>query len=645
MTQVAGTGQTGVSQRVRFARTLQWTIIHLATLAVYAIPLFLVPNTSTINNREESVLDELHVMSSDNHDVNGASTLLTIFTNDYWGRPLTYTASHKSWRPLTVLSFRYLRSISGLPFSDLYMHRLVNVLTHSAASEMIGILAVRFWMPGVVAADRLPELDRLRTIAKICFALHPTHVEVVANAANRSHIMAVLLTVYASDPATYFLFFVVAVVLALLTSETSLFQVVSIAVTLSAISYRQRYHAPQSLPPRGGLVYQVLSTLWQPALLIRLAFLVGIAFLYYAGRLHYDTLSIPEGLIRPAENPFFPLTGWTRVYSYILVMAIHFGKLWDMDGLGFSHEYGHACVLPVQEDWRDPRLWPAAGIAMAHLLTALYFLYRQRRQRTVSAGLIFLAVYLAWTLTLFPVSGFVKVGTFISDRIVVPSTVPIAMLQAYAIASWIQLDTTDTRKYKSTGASNPHRNGWSYKYLLLIMVACLASKRIYTRSREWMSSFSLLESSLRTCPRFAKAHNEMSKIYSGLDPAKYNLTQARWHIEQAENIDPDFCDVHQQFALLAVKEDNFADLEKRLVLSLQCQFTMGGALPIWQQYWEINLNPLTHQPDAVAANKKRYESYIVELNAVMEREKAREAAKEQSKKQVKSPLAGLWSSG
>ncbi|CAH2063833.1 unnamed protein product, partial [Iphiclides podalirius] len=41
-----------------------------------------------------------------NPDVTGASTLKQLLTNDFWGTPMADINSHKSYRPLTTLSFR-----------------------------------------------------------------------------------------------------------------------------------------------------------------------------------------------------------------------------------------------------------------------------------------------------------------------------------------------------------------------------------------------------------------------------------------------------------------------------------------------------------------------------------------------------------
>ena len=44
-----------------------------------------------------------------NPDVNGKQVdVMELFSNDFWGEPMSSVTSHKSYRPLTILIFRYL---------------------------------------------------------------------------------------------------------------------------------------------------------------------------------------------------------------------------------------------------------------------------------------------------------------------------------------------------------------------------------------------------------------------------------------------------------------------------------------------------------------------------------------------------------
>jgi hypothetical protein len=145
----------------------------------------------------------------------------------------------------------------------------------------------------------------------------------------------------------------------------------------------------------------------------------------------------------------------------------------------------------------------------------------------------------------------------------------------------------------------------------------------------------LLESCLQTCPRYAKAHLEYSKIYSGLYSDLLNLTKSKWHLKQAEEIDPDYCDVHHQFAHVAAQEDDIFEFEERLTKSLLCPFTMTGGLPLWESYWPMALDPNRQGPMVAAAAQKRYNTFATIINTAIQ-----EADKQAQKKKSTSPLVG-----
>lgn len=78
----------------------------------------------------------------------------------------------------------------------------------------------------------------LRALSKLIFALHPTHVEAVANAANRPHVLAVLSSVLVVDYRTHIIMVVLGMACGLLSCETAIFQVPAILVTMTVIKYR-----------------------------------------------------------------------------------------------------------------------------------------------------------------------------------------------------------------------------------------------------------------------------------------------------------------------------------------------------------------------------------------------------------------------
>jgi hypothetical protein len=345
-------------------------------------------------------------------------------------------------------------------------------------------------------------------------------------------------------------------------------------------------------------------------------------------RYRLDWLSIPDGLIRPAENPFFHLSGGQRrIVSYAYILALHILKSCDLDIIGFSHEYGHACIVPL-ESIHDTRFLYFVAVFVLILTMGLYLvmttiLHRQQqpqqqpRRTILSTGCILYLVHLSWMLTLFPISGIVKVGTFVADRIVVPSTISYTIIVAYVLTFWL-----DCKCYVSTFHVTRR-----FKWILLVgLIVPLSWRRIHVRTLQWMDSLPLLQSSLQTCPNSAKSHLEISKIYSGMYPQLYNLDVAHNHLKRVQEIDADYCDVHQQLAHVAIQrkpalQRHVLEFEEELLKALLCPYTMGGAMNLWKRYWDQTLNNMqpsssssSHATTDAAAVQARYNGYVHTIN-------------------------------
>ena len=102
----------------------------------------------------------------DNVDLRPNVTIINLLRNDFWGTPMSDKNSHKSYRPLTVATFRLNYMLHEL--QPLGYH-LVNVLLHSAVCYLYVLLC------GVVFGEVWPAL-----IAGLLFAVHPLHTEAVS---------------------------------------------------------------------------------------------------------------------------------------------------------------------------------------------------------------------------------------------------------------------------------------------------------------------------------------------------------------------------------------------------------------------------------------------------------------------------------
>ncbi|KAK7108448.1 protein O-mannosyl-transferase TMTC2-like [Littorina saxatilis] len=111
-----------------------------------------------------------------NHDLLPDTPLLNLFYDDFWGTPLTHSGSHKSYRPLCVLTFRLNYYLGAL---EPWGYHLGNVLCHAATAALFTHLARR------LLVRTFPTL-----VAGLLFAVHPIHTEAVAGIVGRADVLA-----------------------------------------------------------------------------------------------------------------------------------------------------------------------------------------------------------------------------------------------------------------------------------------------------------------------------------------------------------------------------------------------------------------------------------------------------------------------
>ena len=97
-----------------------------------------------------------------NQDLLPTTPWFKLLQNDFWGTPLSHSGSHKSYRPLCILSFRMNYMVGGL---NPVGYHLLNVILHGFVSCLF-----------VQLSSRLFERDNeLALFGGLFFALHPIH--------------------------------------------------------------------------------------------------------------------------------------------------------------------------------------------------------------------------------------------------------------------------------------------------------------------------------------------------------------------------------------------------------------------------------------------------------------------------------------
>uniref|UniRef100_A0A8C6J7Y9 dolichyl-phosphate-mannose--protein mannosyltransferase n=2 Tax=Melopsittacus undulatus TaxID=13146 RepID=A0A8C6J7Y9_MELUD len=129
--------------------------------------------------RGEFVHDDVWAIVN-NPDVRAATPVAAAFANDFWGKRMAENTSHKSYRPLCVLTFKLNILLAGMnPF---YFHA-VNVILHCLVTLVL-----------MYTCDKAVFKDcRLAFVTALFFAVHPIHTEAVTGIVGRADVLACLL--------------------------------------------------------------------------------------------------------------------------------------------------------------------------------------------------------------------------------------------------------------------------------------------------------------------------------------------------------------------------------------------------------------------------------------------------------------------
>ncbi|XP_066257077.1 protein O-mannosyl-transferase Tmtc2-like [Euwallacea similis] len=114
-----------------------------------------------------------------NPDIQPKTPWPKLLENDYWGTPLTDSGTHGSYRPLTVLTFRFNYLIGEFVS---WGYHLVNVILHCSATYLLMKIA------NIVLPKSRRNIGCVVTGA--LFAAHPVHTEAVANVVGRADLLA-----------------------------------------------------------------------------------------------------------------------------------------------------------------------------------------------------------------------------------------------------------------------------------------------------------------------------------------------------------------------------------------------------------------------------------------------------------------------
>ena len=216
---------------------------------------------------------------------------------------------------------------------------------------------------------------------------------------------------------------------------------------------------------------------------------------------------------------------------------------------------------------------------------------------------------LVWMAVSFvPASGvLLRLGTLLAERLLHVPSCGFCLILAMAIhASCFSL-LHPARAAPANKAARSISQGSASPRVVTLAIWALYLLKSYHQNLTWRTDPALFSAALESCPRSAKLNLQVAKIYvnSVSDPASGRLSVAGASLTstplsrpckssaprgQGQEIDPDFCDLGYQEALLQVllHRDHVAAMEA-LVDNLSCKFTSRNSLSMLESMWEGQL--------------------------------------------------------
>ena len=360
--------------------------------------------------RCDFVFDD-HLAIRRNRDVDTSETSWRdVWSHDFWGKDLKAIDSHKSWRPITVLSFRLDHYF--FEFNASYYH-VMNSVYHALVSSCVVPFCFYLFCRDHESTNR-NVLDQA-LMAGILFAVHPVHVEAVAGTVGRADILCAgfaMLSFFLHGKGFQFIS-ILMLIFATLCKDTG----ITLVIVLSAQHVLSKVKSDQWMyPHRWGVV------IWSRIVTIY----VGVLMLYMYVRsiiMNESTLQ-SSGLIRRTENPFAFTNGTTWVMSTAYLHG-RYANLLVNPLAELCAEYSYNCIPAVQSVFDSRNVLSVLTYTVSCLAIAYGLVARHQ-------GVLLCLLWIF--IPMIPASNiFMKVGTLLAERLLYVPSLGYCCLVAFGI--------------------------------------------------------------------------------------------------------------------------------------------------------------------------------------------------------------------
>lgn len=411
------------------------------------------------------------------------------------------------WRPLTTASFALNHALHGLEPAG---YHAVNILLHAIATGLLALVAFE----GVARLGSREIAGRAALAAGLLFAVHPVHVEAVANVSGRA------------EPLSAALFLGAILAYLRLRREDGAPSVggISLAAALAFLSCLAKEHAVTFFLVAAA--YEGLRTRSLRKAMRVKALLAIPAVAYVALRFAVlGSLTLGPGAVTFLENPVVGQNFGVRLLTVVAIAGKAAGLLflpWKL-----TPDYGYAHTAPVVSPLAFE--FVAGAIALLGVGYAVLRLHRRRPEIVFGLALALLPWILVSNL-------FVTIGTIFGERLLyLPSA-------GFAIVIGAGFATMRSRRVA----------GW-----VGVAVILLASAKTVSWSLAWKDDRALFAAAERTAPESVRVLANLGAELA----VRGDLEGAERRLRRAAEIAPTLAAVRINLAGVYLKQGRLDEAE------------------------------------------------------------------------------------
>ncbi|CAK8999502.1 Protein O-mannosyl-transferase TMTC4 (Transmembrane and TPR repeat-containing protein 4) [Durusdinium trenchii] len=419
----------------------------------------------------EWYIDELFAVLR-NEDARGETSLTQVFSNDFWGNPLWGQSwTHKSYRPLAVLSFAWQFRFLGEELFRPQPLRTFNAAIHAGNSLLVWLLLRRL------------GLRNWASLASCLFAAHPVHVENIVYLVGRADVLATTgwllaalahLEVRRRWQDKNYLPKLSAVLLVLLCSLLAVAACLCKEMGLTLLVFTAGLELVSCKPGGRRLATGAIS----------LAVLALTSFILLAVA-RFAVTQGSSAVFGYVDTPVqYHESFWVRSWSYLFQHS-YYGKLLIFPG-DLSWDYSFDALPVLRATWRDLRV---LSVCTAYLSLFALISKGLANSRRMLLGLQVVVIPFVPASNLF-----FKVGVTIGERLLYPCTVGAALVLA------------------ALGQSFEKRHGRAWPRRLAVALLGVYLWRCGERVWQWRSSEALYVADALSWPTSVKTRHQLGTV-------------------------------------------------------------------------------------------------------------------------------------